>query len=189
MTIPKRVVELIDGIIDVEGGYANDPSDLGGETMYGITIAVARANGYQGPMRDMPRSVAADIYLARYYRGPRFDDVAARAPMLAEELTDAGVNLGVTWPAKWLQRSLNAFNDQGRLYADILADGYVGPATLGALDAYLAHRGDEGADVLLAACDHLQGARYLELAEAREVNERFVYGWIRNRTEVHGRDA
>ncbi len=185
MSTPDRVTKLISGIIAVEGGYVNDPADLGGETKYGITVAVARAYGYQGPMRDMPESTAFDIYLSKYYRGPKFDQVAKRAPMLAEELTDTGVNMGQQWPAKFLQRSLNAFNDQGRLYADIATDGRIGPATLRALDAYLGYRGDEGADVLTAACDHLQAARYLELAEAREANERFVYGWILNRTEVH----
>ena len=29
-----------------EGGYVNDPNDPGGETNWGCTVAVARANGY-----------------------------------------------------------------------------------------------------------------------------------------------
>jgi lysozyme family protein len=36
-------------LIDVEGGYTNNPDDSGGETMWGVTIAVARRNGYTGP--------------------------------------------------------------------------------------------------------------------------------------------
>ena len=29
--------EIIDTVLDHEGGYVNDPKDLGGETKYGIT--------------------------------------------------------------------------------------------------------------------------------------------------------
>jgi len=42
--------EIINQIIDVEGGYVNDPSGSGGETNFGITEAVARAYGYAGAM-------------------------------------------------------------------------------------------------------------------------------------------
>lgn len=40
--------EIIDEIIRVEGGYVNDPADSGGETNFGVTVAVARAHGYTG---------------------------------------------------------------------------------------------------------------------------------------------
>jgi hypothetical protein len=43
---------LIDALIEREGGYVNNPADKGGATNFGITEAVARANGYAGPMRD-----------------------------------------------------------------------------------------------------------------------------------------
>ncbi|HEX5258441.1 MAG TPA: glycosyl hydrolase 108 family protein, partial [Sphingomicrobium sp.] len=49
---------LIDGLIDREGGYADNPADKGGPTCFGITQAVARANGYCGPMRQLPREEA-----------------------------------------------------------------------------------------------------------------------------------
>src|SRR5690625_1688136 len=43
-----KVKQIIDDIIRVEGAYSNNPADKGGETMYGITVSVARANGYSG---------------------------------------------------------------------------------------------------------------------------------------------
>lgn len=41
-------------LIKHEGCYVNDARDNGGETNYGITVAVARAQGYTGDMRQMP---------------------------------------------------------------------------------------------------------------------------------------
>jgi hypothetical protein len=38
-----------------------------------------------------------------------------------------------------------------------------------------------GEAVLVKACDALQGARYLDLAEQRPANEAFLYGWLANR--------
>lgn len=57
----KAFVELLGN----EGSYSNDPHDPGGETMWGITIAVARENGYVGAMKDMDQSIAKTIYADR----------------------------------------------------------------------------------------------------------------------------
>ena len=67
---------LIDGLIEREGGYVNHPADKGGPTCFGITEAVARAHGYAGAMRNLPRSEAAAIYRRLYWLRPRFDQVA-----------------------------------------------------------------------------------------------------------------
>lgn len=184
MELTQAITDLINGIIEREGGYVNDPADKGGETNYGITVAVARAHGYSGSMRDLPRQMAFDIYLENYYRGPRFDQIAKRSAALAEELTDTGVNMGQGTAVKLLQTALNAFNLQGELYPDLAVDGFIGAQTLVALDAFLARRGKEGERVLCATVDHLQAARYIELSITRQANERFVYGWILNRTNV-----
>ena len=81
-----NMVTLIDTLIAREGGFVDHPADRGGATRWGITTAVARANGYHGSIRDLPRSVAATIYASVYWRTPGFDQVAARAPDLAAEI-------------------------------------------------------------------------------------------------------
>lgn len=177
--------KTIDEIVRIEGGYSNDAADSGGETMYGITVAVARANGYTGPMREMPRSLAESIYAARYWDALRLDEVAALSEPIAAELADTGVNMGVGVAATFLQRALNVLNKGGGLYADLKVDGGVGPATIAALTAYLkARRNDGGEKVLLRALNALQGARYVELAERREKDETFVFGWFLNRVVI-----
>ena len=52
----------IDEVIAREGGYGHHPADRGGPTNFGITQAVARANGYAGDMRKLPRTLAETIY-------------------------------------------------------------------------------------------------------------------------------
>ena len=47
---------LIDELTEREGGYVNHPADRGGPTRFGVTEAVARAHGYAGAMRSLPRA-------------------------------------------------------------------------------------------------------------------------------------
>jgi len=176
------VEALVDAVIDREGGYVDNPADKGGPTCFGITQAVARAHGYAGPMRLLPRSEAVAIYLRLYWLRPRLDEVARRSARLAAELFDTGVNMGPAVALTFLQRALTALNRNGKDYPDLTPDGRVGPATLGALDAFLSLRGkSSGETVLLRALEALQGERYLRLAERRPANEAFLYGWLANR--------
>jgi lysozyme family protein len=175
------VETLIDGVIGREGRYSNNPADSGGATMWGITERVARACGYTGPMRALPRDTAKEIYFTQYVRKPGFAALMGPSERIAEELVDTGVNMGPAVASLFLQRCLNALNRQGRDYNDIIVDGDVGPATLNALNAFLRTRGAEGETALLRALNCLQGERYIELAEKRSANETFLYGWLRTR--------
>ena len=67
--------DLIAEIIEIEGGYVNHPADRGGPTKYGITEKVARAFGYQGDMRDLPKSKAFEIYDKNYWQRLGLDGI------------------------------------------------------------------------------------------------------------------
>jgi lysozyme family protein len=175
------IESLIDDVIGREGGYADHPADRGGPTRWGVTEAVARAHGYDGEMRGFPRDQAVAVYRRLYWLRPGFDRVAIRAPRIAAELFDTGVNMGPAVAVGFLQRALNALNRGASDYADIANDGRIGPRTLAALDTYLDKRGSTGEVVLLKAIEALQGERYLTLAERRPANEAFLYGWLANR--------
>lgn len=110
-----------DRLMGHEGGYVNHPNDPGGETMWGVTIAVARASGYSGPMRDLPRDTAKAIYRAQYWDKVQAD----RMPFpVAFQVFDAAVNHGADRAAKLLQRA-----------AGVTDDGVIGPKTLAAVAA------------------------------------------------------
>lgn len=163
--------------LGIEGGYSDHPSDTGGATCWGITAAVARTDGYVGDMRALPKVRALDIYRRLYWDRVGLDWVAAADPAVALECFDTGVNMGVTLAVVFLQRVLNVLNRQGVDYADLRADGIAGPATTAALRALILKRGAAGRDAVLAYQNALQGSRYVELAEARQANEDFVFGW------------
>lgn len=104
--------EAIKRVLQSEGGYVNHPSDPGGETMYGITIAEARRNGYQGPMRSMPLDVAKRIYKTRYADPCNFDDEPAG---IDYTVFDYAVNSGVSRANKVLRRVI-AMPDNAPVY-------------------------------------------------------------------------
>ena len=172
---------IIDHIIDVEGGYVNDQSDSGGETNFGITYDVARANGFMGDMKNLPRSLAFDIYSGKYWDSVCGDAMVKLSEAITEEVVDTAVNMGPSRAGGFLQRSLNSLNNAGALYSDLVVDGAIGPATLAALQSYLKQRDSRA---LLRALNCLQGAFYIELSERREKDEKFVYGWLMNRVII-----
>lgn len=113
--------EAVRHVLSHEGGYVDHPSDPGGETMYGITVAVARAHGYTGSMRDLSLDTAKQIYRRLYWDSVRANEMPAA---IRYPLFDAAVNSGPRQSIRWLQRALG-----------VPADGVIGPVTLRAAHA------------------------------------------------------
>lgn len=168
-------------VIGVEGGYVNDPADSGGETNWGITVAVAREAGYTGSMRSMPLAEAQRIYKARFWDSLRLEAIAAISPAVALEVFEQAVNMGLDRAGRHLQRAINVLNRAGSDYPDIAVDGKPGPRTVTALNQLRTKRGEMGMKALVRALNLYQGAFYLDLAEKREKDEKFVMGWLLNR--------
>lgn len=171
-------------LVDVEGGYANNPNDSGGETMWGVTIAVARRNGYNGPMRAMPKEVGKRIYKSEYWDTMFLDEVAKVSERIASEIFDTGVNMGEMTAQVFLQQILNALNRNGIDYPDVKEDGKIGPKTVDCLRKFIKLRKLEGEIVALKMLNVLQGHKYISLARARAKDEAFVFGWFRTRISI-----
>lgn len=104
-----------DLLITHEGGFSNHPNDPGGATMYGVTEAVARAEGYTGPMQDLTLDFAKSVYRKRYWDACRCDQMP---DPLRYPLFDAAVNSGPGQAIKWLQSAVG-----------VKVDGAIGPVT------------------------------------------------------------
>lgn len=121
--------QAFDRLMSFEGGYVNNSADPGGETMWGITSRVARAEGFVGDMKSMPRETACAIARRRYWDSVRCDELpeAIRYAMF-----DCAYNCGPVQAVKFLQRAVGT-NPDGVIGAQTLAA--AGNASLAALIA------------------------------------------------------
>lgn len=154
--------QIIEDIIEAEGGYVNDPADRGGATNWGITIATLRVyrNNPDLTEKDVQRLTKDEarlIYRREYITRPKFDSITN--DILRAQIIDFGVNSGPSTAAKALQKVLG-----------VKADGDIGILTLAALR----RMGYAKANNLLMA------ERIMHLAKAvrgRPANARFIVGW------------
>ena len=112
--------EIIEHVLEKEGGYVNDPTDLGGETKYGITKRF-----YPDiDIKNLTEEQAKEIYRRDYWDKNRVDELPEQ---LRHIFFDMCVNQGRGTAVKVLQRAANAKG------AKLKVDGGMGPATLKAV--------------------------------------------------------
>ena len=162
-------MRAVERISPIEGGYVNHPSDKGGETNFGITISVARKNGYRGNMKDLPREVAIGIYKKEYWDKLSLDKVSNQ--VVAEIIFDLAVNTGTTSAGEKAQEMINFMSKK-----NIEVDGDIGETTLRRLNEIDTRVEQEEAVLLLS---FIQGEYYLDCMRKREENEDFSLGWLR----------
>lgn len=152
-------------VLEMEGGFSDDPYDPGGPTNRGITLATfARFKGVTVDGTSRARLIAdlkriadddvARIYLERYWR-PGQCDVLHRAAALFH--FDACVNHGVAGAARMLQQACG-----------VAADGDIGPQTLAAVAG-------KDAAALIDTYAAIRRARYRALPHFW----RFGRGWLK----------
>ena len=125
-------------VLASEGGYVNNPQDLGGMTNLGCTKTTWELFvGHPVSEADMRNLTPADV--APLYKRKYWDAVSG--DLLPEGLDyavfDAAINSGPGRAAKWLQEVVG-----------VTADGSIGPATLKAIEAFnalelIAHYNDK----------------------------------------------
>lgn len=175
--LTAAAIAMIASVIAVEGGYVNHPADPGGETNMGITKQVAVANGYVGPMRTLPRSVAESIYFDRYLVAPGYAALISIDAAVTEELFDTSVNMGPSRPSTWFQRSTNALCG-----TTLTIDGRLGPGSIAAYQSCQVRLGAAPLCIAtLGILDAWQSGEYARLIGANPKLEVFRKGWIGNR--------
>ena len=156
----KNFKEIIEKVLEHEGGYVNDPKDLGGETKYGITKRFYP----DVDIKNLTIEQATEIYKKDYWDKNKVESLPQN---LWHIYFDMCVNMGKRTAVKVLQR---AAVNKGK---DIEIDGGLGPMTIGAL---------KGVEL-----DRVRAFRvkyYVDLITARPEQEKFFLGWFRRATEV-----
>jgi len=161
--------EIIDGILQREGGYSDRVQDGGGPTNHGITAATLGAwrklgrQATRDEVRALQSDEARDIYRQQYITAPRFDRVAdARLRAL---LVDFGVHSGPVRAVKALQRAV-----------DVPIDGVIGAQTLDALRQV-------DADEVYRAVLRERGELIAAILQRDKSQLTFAAGWLRRLME------
>ena len=166
--IPKEKEEMskFDDIIEVvlehEGGYVNDPKDPGGETNFGI----AKRSHPDVDIKNLTREGAKEIYKEVQWDKNKVES-------LPEELWhiyfDMCVNQGKSRAVKIIQRAVNGKG------GSLTVDGGMGPMTIAAI-------GKSRVEL-----DRVRAYRvkyYSDLVTKKPDLERFYFGWFKRALEV-----
>ena len=176
--VSAAVAGIIGAVLLAEAGYVNHPSDPGGETNYGITKQVAVANGYYGPMKQMPKDFAWSVYYDQYLGKPGYDKLLPHSVAVVEELVDTGVNTGVSRSSTWFQKAVNSLSRGGKDYGLITVDGKVGQQAINAYAALEKKRGRvKACEMVIKLVDAQQAAHYMSLNKLSD----FTPGWVDHR--------
>lgn len=171
-----------------EGGYTNDPDDVGGETYKGVARNYhpnwkgwSIIDGHRDSAtfkKDLAddedlQQLVKDFYKSNFWDVNLLDKISSQN--IANEMFDTGVNMGVSRSAKFLQQALNYLNKNESLFDDLVDDGKIGGKTLSALNIIL----DNGEEKLLyKILNVLQANHYLEYMTKSPTQEKFARGWF-----------
>lgn len=188
-----RFAAAVRELLNVEGGWVNDPADRGGATKYGISLRFLASEGafdadldgrrdfdldIDGDIdwcdvRALTRADAVALYHRCFWQKLEADQVPAP---FGEMLFDQAVNGGLAAAKKLLQRAINHCAMTLRL-APVAVDGVIGKNTLKLMQALLlSHRC--GKAVLAAAFRDFVAERYREIVRRNPAQRRFLKGWL-----------
>lgn len=159
------VEKLVPFILKWEGGFVNDPDDLGGATNRGVTLATyaqyCKKKGYPVPtverLKNLSEREWTEILKTMYWDRWKADQIESQS--VANILVDwvwASGNYGIKIPQKLI---------------GVTVDGIVGPKTI---DAVNSRNPRELFDLIkIARFDYIE-----DICRKRPSNNKFKRGWI-----------
>ena len=112
-------------ILEIEGGFVDDPRDPGGATNFGIC-----ARSYPGvTIEDLTKEQATELYRRDFWNVIKGEELEAISARLACVLLDTAIHSGPMRAGRLLQVTLRSLGH------DLAIDGVIGPRTLAAAQA------------------------------------------------------
>ena len=159
------IMKLVPHILRWEGGYCNDPFDLGGETCMGVTLRTyklyCKRKGLPQPtiedLKKLTGIVFGDILKTMYWDACRADEILSQS--VANAIVDWAWHSGTITAVKEVQRILG-----------VKDDGVIGNITLSAINSWSP----------LPLFGQIKQARiaYIErICNSRPANNKFKKGW------------
>ena len=170
-----------------EGFISNNAFDKGGFTYKGISrIKHPAWPGWKiidsTPLVLLRRGAGGEVnklnqLVEEFYRSEFWNQIQGEllpSQLIADELLESSINLGVSAASEILQRTINLLNRNTHLYPDILVDGIIGTQTLAALNKSIAANEEK---LLFNLLNFYQAKRYIEIMEGNHTQEIFI-GWF-----------
>jgi len=159
----RNFAKALELVLKHEGGWSDHPSDPGGATMKGITIATFRrhvnAKATKDDLRNITAAEVAKVYRHQYWAAIKGDDLPDG---IDYAVFDFAVNSGPGRAAKYLQTALG-----------VTSDGKIGPATIASAKAAFK------AGTITRLCD-----RRMEFLRGLKTWPDFGKGWSRRVADV-----
>lgn len=146
-------------IIEIEGGYVNDPHDLGGETKYGIS----KRSYPNEDIRNLTVERAIEIYTRDFWNPNRLNEIKNQT--VANIIFRFCVHAGSYRAIKLVQQTVND-------YIPITIDGVIGSQTLNAINTI--NDNCLQSSLRVTICRY-----YLRLVTRIPSQEKFLKGWIK----------
>ena len=176
-------------ILKHEGGWVDDPNDLGGETNFGISTLIIQRMQRDDKLSDeamekllgikpgtlfkqnylktengFTKDSAAKIYRKYFWDQPGYGNIVDQN--MATKVMDVAVNCGEPRAERMLQLAANS------LGAKLQVDGNMGPKTLAVVNSLDPKK-------LVVAMKDEQVKYYNAIVAARPLNQKFLAGWLK----------
>ena len=163
----------IDKVLEHEGGYVNNPLDLGGTTNFGISLRFLQSIQPQATcetIKNLTFEEAEELYFNHFWLSSNYNEIKSQS--IAEKVFDTAVNMGSKVANRFLQSTLNIIIFNGK---PLVEDGNVGAETINAINLL------EGEDVdgnILKVYRLLQKEHYAKIVIHRAEQLTFLKGWF-----------
>lgn len=192
----QRYANAVRHVLEIEGGFVDDPKDRGGATKYGISLRFLASEGafdadgdgradfdldMDGDIdgQDVRKLTPGDaIYLYHRCFWVAIDAESFPVP-IGEAMFDQAVNAGRSAARKLLQQAINDLISRHRFRSiKLKVDGAIGPMTRAQLDTMVRHPAIGIFGVVEAYRDAVKD-RYHAIVQNNPSQARFLKGWLK----------
>lgn len=151
--------QIITNVLKNEGSYVNDPTDMGGETNFGIS----KRSYPDVDIKNLTLDQAKTIYKRDFWDKQQYNNIDNI--IIAAKIFDLSVNMGASKANILLQRALRSVGRK------VNEDGILGIATLTAINK-------ASSTELLAALRSEAAGYYRSIVVSKKEQSKFLQGWL-----------
>lgn len=162
-------------ILKWEGGFVNDPDDLGGATNKGITFATYKSFRKK---KGLPQPTIADLKRLRRAEWKEIFQTMYWDSFRGNEIDNQNIaNICVDW--LWMSGKTAIRRVQAIVGTTV--DGIVGPKTIACINS-------KSPLPLFGQIKNDRKKYYYEICDARPANNKFLRGWLNRLNEMNYED-